>query len=842
MLSARRDSVIGWGFVSAVRCRVMLGVAITLLCGASGAPRHVEARGGAQQTAATPARGFLDTYCVTCHNARLKRGELILEGMNLADVTAAAPVLEKIVSKLRVGQMPPPGRPQPDAAAKQAFVSGLETALDEAAAAAPNPGYVATHRISRLEYVNAIRDLIGLEVDGAALLPADSAGAGFDNDSGVLKVTPALMARYLSAATKISQLAMGSPALRPVVHVHRISDYLRQETRMSEDLPFGTYGGTAFRHTFPLDGDYVIKLRLKRANLYNVIRGVNDDLEIEVRFDRTLVRRFKIEAQYPGSDWGTLVSPAEDDLEGLARHDFRLTADDDLEFRIPVAAGTRLVSAAFTGWPVVFQRVSTRRSSIKTAVDTDDADSPGIDMVEISGPYGATSAGDTATRRRILVCRPNSPQDEEPCAERILRTLARRAYRRPVTATDVGDLLEFYRRGRAEGSFDDGIERALEALLASPSFLLRIEESVAGADPGTIQRISDIDLASRLSFFLWANIPDDELLSLAERGALSDPAVLEQQIDRMLSDPRATAFINNFAGQWLITRNAASHALDPGLFPDVDRNLEDAIVREMELFLESQVRDDRSVLHLLSADYTFLNERLAKHYGIPDVYGSHFRRVPLDDEGRFGLLGKGAVHMVTSYANRTSVVLRGKWILESLLDSPPPSPPPNVPSLADNDASKPTTLRERLEQHRSNPVCAVCHQAIDPLGFPLESFDASGRLRTADGGVPLDTASVLPDGTKLDDVTDLRKFLVEKRADVFVQTVTQKLLAYAVRREIEYYDMPTVRQVMREAARDDYRWSSLITGLVKSAPFQMRRVPEADTSASRLAVSVAAQR
>lgn len=824
--------------------RLPLGVAMALLMCALGAPRHIAAQAPAQRAAgngAAPPQVFLDTYCVTCHNARLRTGNLVLEKLD-PDIAAAAPVFEKVAWKLRAGLMPPPGRLQPDEATRRTTVAAIEAALDAAALAAPDPGYVATHRISRLEYVNAIRDLLDLEVDGEVLLPADSAGAGFDNDSGVLKVTPALMARYLSSATKISQLAMGSPALRPVTHVHRISDYLRQETRMSEELPFGTYGGDAFHYTFPRDGDYVFKLRLKRANLYDVIRGLNRDVEIEVRLDRALVRRFKIEARHPGYDWGILVAPEPDDLEGRGRHEFRVTADDGLEFRIPVRGGTRLVSAAFTGWPLVFQHVSQRRPSIKNAVDNDDADSPGIDTVEISGPYDATGAGDTATRRRILVCQPQTARDEEPCARRILQTLARRAYRRPVTATEVEDLLAFYRRGRGEGSFDDGIEGALEALLASPGFLLRVEESSADAEPGTIERISDLELASRLSFFLWASIPDEELLSLAERGALFDQDVLEQQVRRMLADPRATAFVNSFTGQWLITRNAATHELDPGLFPEVDGNLEQAIVREMELFVESQVGEDRSVLDLLRADYTFLNERLARHYGIPQVYGSHFRRVQLDDERRFGLLGKGAVHMVTSYANRTSVVLRGKWVLESLLDSPPPSPPANVPSLADNDASKPTTLRERLEQHRSSPVCATCHSVIDPLGFPLESFDASGRWRTMDGDVPLDSSSVLPDGTQLDDVADLRRFLVEKRGDVFLRTVTTKLLGYALRREVEHYDMPTVREVMRNAAGDGYRWSSLITGLVKSTPFGMRRVPAADADGIRVAAAGAAGR
>ncbi len=780
--------------------------------------------------AAAPSRGLVDKYCVTCHSRRLKTANLVLEGFDLADVKANGPALEKILTKLRVNQMPPSTAPRPDESAKRAFMAELEASMDAAITRAPNPGYVPAHRISRVEYVNAIHDILGIEVDGASLLPADSAAVGFDNDSGVLKVTPALMSRYVSAATKISRQAIGSADIRPVSFVYRVPEYLRQETRMSEDLPFGTFGGAAFRYAFPLDGEYLIKLRMKRANLYDVVRGLDYDVNIEVRLDKSIVRRFEIEAKYPGPDPGILVSPTPEDVEGYQRHQFRLNADNNLEVRLPVRAGSRMVSAAFADAPTLFERVPMRPRAFKSLIDNDDADTPGIDSIEVSGPFNAVSSGETDARRRIFSCRPARVADEEPCAARIFSGLARRAYRRPVTKADVTPLLAFYRRGRQGGSFESGIERALEALLVSPHFLLRVEHSPAVAGAAGSQRISDIELASRLSFFLWSSIPDEPLLLLAEQGRLSSGGELERQVRRMLADPKAAAFVDGFSSQWLITRNVQQQNLDPALFPDVDANLQGAIGQEMELFMRSQVQEDHSVLDLLRADYTFLNERLAKHYGVPGVYGSHFRRVTLRDSHRFGLLGKGAVHMVSAYANRTSVVLRGKWVMEYLLDAPPPSPPANVPPLKESDAKKPTTLRERMEQHRSNPVCSSCHSAMDPLGFALESFDASGRWRTSDEGVLLDTVSVLPDGSKLDGVAGLRQFVLDQRRDSFVQAAARRLLGYAMRRQVQYSDMPTVRQVLREAAKDDYRWSSLILGVVRSMPFQMRSRPDAGSA------------
>ena len=772
-------------------------------------------------------RAFLDRYCVTCHNERLKTAGLMLDTVDVGQVAANAAVLEKVVRKLRSGQMPPVGRPRPDPATRDAFGTALETALDRAAASAPNPGRVALHRLNRLEYVNAVRDLLALEIDGPALLPADDSGFGFDNNAEVLSLTPALMARYVSAATKISRLALGNPTIRLVTQVYRTSWFKRQDARMGTDLPFGTHGGLAFRHPFPLDGEYVFKIRLQRNLFAGTIRGTDDEHEVEVRLDYELLERFRVGGKFPGLDPGLTVAIAEDDVEGQQRHGYRLTADDHMEFRHVVKAGPHLLSVAFSGpAPSVWEGVPTRPRSIKSAVSTDDAGHAGIDTVEISGPYHGTAPDDTPSRRAIFVCRPATPKDELPCATEILGTLARRAYRRPVTNADVQPLLDLYTDGRRAGDFEAGIERALEALLVSPHFLLRIERDPPDATPGTIYRISDLELASRLSFFLWSSPPDDELLEVAELGSLHDPAVLEHQVRRMLADRRATTFINSFAGQWLITRNALVSEPDPRRFPTFDDSLREAMMREMDLFVESQVREDRSILDLLRADYTFVNERLAEHYGIPNVYGSHFRRVVLPDDRRHGLLGKASVLMVTSYANRTSVVTRGKWVMENLLGAPPPSPPPNIPPLKENDgSSKPTSLRERMEQHRSNTVCATCHVMIDPLGFGLENFDAIGRWRQDDGGLPVDASSTMADGTQIDGPQAFRTYLVTKRGDEFLRTVTEKLLTYALGRGVEYYDMPTVRELVRQAAQENFRWSALIVGIAQSSPFQMRRVP-----------------
>ena len=640
---------------------VGLAVAVSfqpLVHGASPSPQ-AGAAVEREQAPEAPSRALFDRYCVTCHNERLQTAGLMLDRLDVSRVHANAETLEKVVRKLRSGQMPPEGRPRPDAEAIDAFADALEAALDHAAAADPNPGRVASRRLNRLEYVNAIEDLLALEIDGEALLPSDMAGFGFDNNADVLSITPALMSRYIAAATKISRTAVGSPDNRPVMQVYKVG-YERRDVRRGEDMPFATHGGLAVRHTFPLDGEYLFAIRLKRNETIETIDGIaEDEHQIELRVDHALVRRFAIGGKFPGPDPGMLIAVPEDDVEGQRLHEYRMTADHALEVRVQVNAGTRLVSAGFTD------------SAPSPNVP---ADLPGIDMLYISGPFNGTVPEDTPSRRRIFTC---SPADggvaaEEACAREIIGSLARRAYRRPVDDADVDPLLSVYREGRSARDFEAGIERALEALLSMPSFLLRVERQPVDTRPGAVYRLTDLELASRLSFFLWKSIPDDELLDLAVRDRLRDPQVLAGQVRRLLADSRATRFLNDFVGQWLQIRNIHSQDPDGALFAGFDDSLRTAMVRETELFFESQVREDRSIPELLQADYTFLNEQLARHYGVEDVYGSRFRRVWWTDDRRHGLLGHASLLTVTSYANRTSVVLRGKWVLETLLGSPPP--------------------------------------------------------------------------------------------------------------------------------------------------------------------------
>lgn len=772
---------------------------------------------------AAPDRTLLSQYCVSCHNAKLKTAGLSLDGVDLSQPAAHAEILEKVVTKLRTGQMPPGGRPRPDRAASAAFVKALETSLDAVGKQVADPGRVPIHRLNRVEYVNAIRDLFDLEIDGASMLPSDTPGLGFDNNADVLSVTPGLMARYLTAATKISRLAVGDTAIRPVSQVYRVAEFARQNSRMGDELPFGTRGGLSVRHTFPLDGEYSFKLKLQRNQVGNTIRGMDHAHDVEVRVDRALVKKFTIGGQAKGSDFGILIAIPEDEVEQQRMHTYRLTADQDLEFRAAMKAGTQTVSAAFLDDAGMYEGVPIRSRSLKSSSFTDDASDPGIDTIEIAGPYNGTAPKDSASRRRIFTCQPTTGA-EDACARRILTALTRRAYRRPVTDVDIASLFRIYRAGRAEGTFDTGVQRAIEAMLASPSFLFQLERDPVAAKPGSSYRLSDVELASRLSFFLWASLPDDDLLDVAAKGLLTQPATLERQVKRMLADPKATRMMNAFVGQWLIIRNVMTADPDPNLFPDYDDTLRDALLKETELFFESQVRANASVLDLLRADYTFMNARLAEHYGVPNIYGSHFRRVPITDPNRYGLLGHASVLLVTSYAHRTSVVGRGKWMLENILGAPPPSPPPNVPPLKDNDGkSAPKSLRERMEQHRANAVCATCHTRIDPMGFPLENFDPTGRWRKDDEGAPIDPVSTLNDGSKIEGPVALRQYLLENR-DEYVRTVVEKLFTYALGRGPEYYDAPTVRQLVRDAEAADYRWSAVILNLVKSAPFQMRRV------------------
>jgi Protein of unknown function (DUF1592)/Protein of unknown function (DUF1588)/Protein of unknown function (DUF1587)/Protein of unknown function (DUF1595)/Protein of unknown function (DUF1585) len=770
--------------------------------------------------ASAPDRALLDRYCVTCHNGRLKVAGLELDKMDLGAVGPNAETWEKVVRKIRSGQMPPVGRPRPENSAAAGFTTSLEEALDRASEGAPNPGRPTVHRLNRTEYTNAIRDLLALDIDGRALLPADDTDAhGFDNNADVLTVSPVLASRYLSAARKIARLAVGR-TMATTIETYRLPRLLMQDDRLSERLPFGTRGGTAIEHYFPLDGEYVVKIRLQTNN-YNYIKGLADPQDLEVRLDRQKIKVFNItgmkEGAPPASWGGTLYGTPEWEKYALQLH-------DSLEVRFPAKAGRHEIGVAFLRKSWEPEDVAQpRQGGWPWSSDEMFDSNPGVDTVIVEGPYLPTGPSDTPSRRKIFTCQPRG-SEAEACARQVLSAVAHRAYRRPLTAQDVRTLVGFYSTGSGEGGFEAGIQLALERILVSPDFLFRIEQEPQARTPGAnAYRLSDVELASRMSFFLWSSIPDDELLEAAERGKLKDPAVLERQVRRMLSDPRSNALVDNFAGQWLVLRNIRDASPDPDQFPDFDENLRDAFLKETELFFENQLRDDRSVLELLSANYTYVNERLARHYGIPNVYGDRFRRVTLQDPRRGGILGQGSLLTVTSYPNRTSPVLRGKWLLETILGTPPPPPPPNVPALQERGAGgKLASVRERLEAHRANPACSGCHSIMDPLGFALENYDPIGRWRTEDAGAPVDSTGALPNGAKFEGMSGLRELLLGQR-DQFASTVTEKLLAYGLGRSVEYFDMPAVRGIAHGSAASDYRWSSIILGIVKSAPFQMRR-------------------
>ena len=774
------------------------GVALTafaavLLAGAAAA--------GAQPSAAgAEAHGaLLQRYCVGCHNERLLTGGLALDRVDVANVAGHADVWEKVAQKLRTRTMPPAGRPRPAAAEYDAFADHLETALDAAWAASPNPGRPAVQRLNRAEYVNAIRDLLALEVDGRTLLPADESGYGFDNIGDVLSVSPVLLERYILAAAKISRWALGDPTLPPATALYKTSPLMLQDGRVSDDLPFGSRGGHAAQHHFPLDADYILRVRMGPGR-----RGTHT---LEIRLDRERVASFEAGGRNRGP----------------------------FEVRLPVEAGARLVSASFVGDLTQSLAVDGRpaRPPVTTYAYRLYPNMPMVGAIEVVGPFEGGVPAQTPTRQRIFTCYPQAASEQRPCAADILRSLARQAYRRAVTAADIEPLLAAFDDGHREGGgFEEGIRWALEALLVSPKFLFRIEEDQPGAAPGAPQRIADRDLASRLSFFLWSSLPDEELLALAEQGRLSDPAVLDGQVTRLLDDPRSRAFIDNFGGQWLYLRNLRTAAPDAQLFPDFDDNLREALRRETELFLAEQLRNDHSVLEMLHADYTFVNERLARHYGIPNVYGNHFRRVPYADSRRAGLLGHGSLLTVTSYPHRTSPVVRGKWLLENLLGAPPPPPPPDVPGFPESGADgRPATVRERLEAHRANPVCASCHAPMDPLGFALENFNAVGQWREVDGeaNAPIESYGTLPNGDQFGGVAEFRAALLrEPWAGQYVANLASKLLTYALGRGVEYYDRPAVRRIVREAQASGYTWSSVIRGVIRSDPFLMRMPRAAD--------------
>ena len=791
------------------RFRVWMAGVLTIAfttAGSLGAGR-LQQPADASSPAISP-RAVIDQYCVGCHNDKLKTAELAFNVLSVDKAAEHPEVWEKVVRKLRGRMMPPPGRPRPDERTYDAVVADLEKSLDRAAAVNPNPGRAETfRRLNRTEYQNAIRDLLALDVDVAALLPKDDASYGFDNVS-VGGLSPTLLERYLAAAQKISRLAMGSPVRTPGANVVLLPADLTQEDHF-DGLPFGTRGGTIVHHTFPVDAEYEIQIRLMRDRNEN-IEGLTEPHQMDLALDGERVEVFS-------------VTPKRSNQQAQYYADEE--ADKHLKVRMAVKAGPHDIGATFIKKNSALLETEHQPYQAHFNYYRHPRTQPAVYSVSVTGPFDATGVSDTPSRRRIFVCRPAKPSDEERCATNIISNLARRAYRRQVTNDDIRVPLAFYKDARAEGNFEAGIEMALRAVLTSTEFIFRIERDPENIAPNRPYRINDVELASRLSFFLWSSIPDDELLDLAIQGKLHEAAVLERQVRRMLADSRAQSLESNFAGQWLYLRNLATVGPDGRQFPDFDDNLRQAFRRETELFFESIVKEDRSVVDLLNADYTFLNERLAKHYGIPNVYGSNFRRVTLaNDSIRGGLLGQASILTVTSYANRTSPVLRGKWVLENILGTPPPPPPPNVPPLTeDNPVGKVLTMRERMAQHRTNPACSSCHQLMDPIGLSFEHFDATGRWRNqSEGDIPIDAAGALPSGATFEGVAGLKRALLN-RPELFVTTVTEKLLTYALGRGIDYYDAPAIRAITREARNNDYRFSSLILGVVKSAPFQMRR-------------------
>ncbi len=773
-------------------------------------------------------QAILDQYCITCHNEKLKTGGLALDSLRPDRVGVDAETWEKVVRKLRAGLMPPAGAKRPDRGSLDALATAIEERIDHFAANDPNPGRAPLHRMNRVEYANAIRDLLALDVDATTLLPADDSSHGFDNIANVLGVSPSLLERYVSAAAKISRLAVGERDAAPAQVTYTVKGDLSQNQTL-DGQPLGTRGGTTIQHNFPVDGEYVIRLSLLKLSFGQVFGEGAEGEELEVTLNGERVKLFKLDEvpmffmrESPGSH-PVKPQPADPIEERV-----KMTPDIRLEFKLNVKAGPQSIGVAFLQTSHAANEDLVRRPSSSTydvfiGMQYGYTTAPHLSRVVITGPYNATGPGDTPSRRRVFVCSPAAPAEEATCARQILSTLVRRAFRRAPTSADMQSVLAFYQQERDRtGNFEAGIEMALRRILADPEFVFRFEPTPARAVPGKPYRINDTELASRLSFFLWSTIPDDELLTLGIEGKLHEPAILEKQTRRMLADPKARALVTNFANQWLFLRELKNVNPDVTIFPDFDDNLRQGFQRETEMLFEAVMREDRSVLDLLDADFTFVNERLARHYGIPNIYGPDFRRVPVPGDARRGLLGHGSLLLVTSNANRTSPVMRGKWILENLLGAQAPLPPPDVPPLEEKPTAAARSVRERIEQHRSNPACAGCHKIMDPIGLALENYDAIGRWRTVDEGVRIDASAQLVDGSAIDGPASLRKAMLG-RPNAFVGSMTEKLLMYGVGRELEYYDMPAVRTVMRDAAKNRYRFSDLVLGIVKNDAFQMRR-------------------
>jgi len=779
------------------------------------------------QAPATPSREFVDKYCAGCHNARQKSGNLVLDKRDMAQVAADADVWEKVVRKLKAKAMPPASvarRPSEDEVS--GFVASVQNTLDYVAAKNPNPGRSGIHRLNRVEYANAVRDLLALEIDAKEMLPPDDSGFGFDNIADALNMSPGLLERYLVAAQKISRLVVADPSMKPVASVYKMSYFELQADRMSEDLPFGSRGGIAVKHYFPVDGEYTVQVKLQRhaANLGGAIRGLEEVNRVDILVDGERVKSVDIGGGASEQDGATRGPYTETETERFA--------DAPLNnVRIPVKAGTRTVAVTFQRKLWLIEGVGVSRLPVASygyasarisAVDFGKIEMA-VDQMEIRGPFNATPTLHAPSRDKVFVCRPTGAT-ETACASRILTGLARRAFRRPVVAADIQPMLALFKQGREAGTFETGIQWGLERLLIDPRFLFRTEQDPAGAKPGTPHRISDLEMASRLSFFLWSTIPDDELLDVAAKGRLQNQAVFQQQVTRMLKDKKADALIAGFFGQWLTLRNVQNSKPNTTAFPEFDEALRRSFTRETEMFLASQVREDRPVPELLTANYTFVNDRLAQHYGIPNVYGTHFRRVNYPDDRRAGLLGQGSILLATSYNDRTSPVQRGKWLLMNILGTPPPDPPANVPPLPENKGDEaPKSVRARLERHRANPVCASCHSMMDPLGFALENFNGIGGWRTMDGAAQIDPSGVMAGGSaKFSGPAELRRILADRR-EQFMGTVTNKLLTYALGRGAESFDQPVIRQIMRESEKSNDRWSALVMAITRSMPFQMRR-------------------
>ncbi|MGE0393303.1 MAG: DUF1592 domain-containing protein [Vicinamibacterales bacterium] len=799
------------------------------LAGAATVAVALTAGGAGLAQPASPDRAFLDRYCVSCHGASRRLGGVDLRELAAPAAGGDAALWERVIRQVRAGVMPPAGAARPAAAEATRFAQSAERAVDAAADAAPRPGRPVAHRLNRTEYANAVRDVLGLEVDATALLPADETLEGFDNIGGVLSFSPLLVDRYLSAARRISRLAVGDPTIGPAfaAHTYRAEQTAYQDARTDDDQPFGSRGGLAVRHHFPLDAEYVIRVALLR-NILGYVRGLTGPHVLEIRLDGARLLRVTVGG-------ATGLTPAPLSFTGVILGDpkweaWAVTADDGLQVRFRTTAGPHTVGVSFVDEPFAVEGVQQPPLTGLGFAYSEFLSAPwgpwgpAVDSLTVDGPFAAAGPGATPSRARIFVCRPAGVADEAGCARRILLGLARRAYRRPAVPADADRLMPFFEQGRRTlGTFDGGIQTAVERLLVDPAFLFRAEREPRGTARGAAYRVGDVDLASRLSFFLWSSVPDDALLAPAEAGTLHEPAVLTRETRRLLADGRARALTTNFAMQWLGLRELRPVTLDEELYPEYDGSLRSAFLRETELFVEDQIRRDRPVTELLSADYTFVNERLARHYGIAGVYGGHFRRVSADDR-RPGLLGHGSILTVTSYPNRTSPVLRGRWLLENVLGTPPPPPPPSIPALPPPVlGDRVLSMRERTERHRGNPACAGCHVRMDPLGFALEHFDAIGRWRAVgeDGG-PVDASGALPDGTTFSGAAGVRG-LVAASPETFVTTLTTKLLTYALGRTLEPADMPAVRRIVREAAPGGYRWSALVEGVVGSVPFQWRQ-------------------